>query len=1642
MKISALDIETAEAFAKEVNTQFRDRLRETENADFFTFVELYFHQYPREELVGQNWDDLFGCLYGWWEFLQKFDRSSSKVRVFNPSLEEHGWLSSHTAIAVLHRDVPFLVDSIRLEINRRNIAIHTIKSTLISVERNESSELLRVLPGKSSDKLPSADAAQGLAANESLLFLEINRHTDKQALHEISSAISDVLKSVDAVVNSYHPLLEQAQASIDNIKHARSQCSDDSLLTEMARAEIFLQWMREGYFTFMGYAEYDIKKSKSGKELVENIESRMGIAKLLDIPARRIDLSEDLPGVKQFYESSRVINFAKAFARSRVHRSAYPDYVIVKRFDKNGNVCGESRFKGLYTAEVYNDSPTAIPIISDKVGYVFSKAGLEVDSHTGKMLKQILETFPRDELFQSTPEELYDVAIRIAQINERYRVRLFMRRGPYGKFVSCMLYVPKDIFNTQVRLKIQSIIGEVLGATEQEFTTYFSESILARVHLVFKINPKSPLEFDVKELEQRIIDVIRSWGEHLATSLVETLGEEKGTQFYNQYKDGFSNAYRESYDARTAVHDIQMLDELNGDTDIVMSFYQPIGSEERSVRFKIFRKDHALELSDIIPLLENLGLRVIGEHPYQLRRVVSGEKQMIWLHDFSLEYNLPTIIDVNAARQNFHESFLAIWQGKVESDEFNHLVLGARLNWPEVNILRAYAAYMKQTMFNFSQSYIASTLSAHLDITRNLIALFKANFDPRINQSTDKDRERIDRLTDKILKSLDAVENLNEDRIIRRYLDLIQGTLRTNYFQVDSNGKRKEYLSIKFSPRTIADIPEPRPKFEIFVYSPRVEGVHLRGGAVARGGLRWSDRFEDYRTEVLGLVKAQHVKNAVIVPGGAKGGFIAKSVMPHFTREETFEEGVACYKTFISGLLDITDNLINNEIAPPEQVVRKDGDDPYLVVAADKGTATFSDIANAISKDYNHWLGDAFASGGSQGYDHKGMGITARGAWVSVRRHFKEKGIDIQKDDFTVVGIGDMAGDVFGNGMLLSEHICLTAAFNHLHIFVDPNPNAAKSFKERQRLFALPKSSWSDYDDTLISKGGGVFSRSLKSISISPEMKKRFGISASSLTPNELISALLRSPVDLLWNGGIGTYIKSRNESHADVGDKANDTLRVNGDELRCKVFGEGGNLGMTQLGRVEFCLNGGACNTDFIDNSAGVDCSDHEVNIKILLNDLVVNGDMTEKQRNQLLAEMTDEVAELVLDNNYQQTLSISIASSQAVQRMGEYRRFINDLQTKGTLDRQLEFIPEDEVLIERQTAGIGLTRPELSVLVSYSKVELKEVLAKSDLAADSYMAKCLNKPFPTPLQQRFSDAIAAHRLRNEIIATQLANDMVNTMGFTFVQRLSESTGASADQIAKAYVTARDIFGFPEFKHAVEGFDYKIPADLQSEMLIGMVRRVRRGTRWFLRNRRGQLSPEQEINTFLPLMQDISASLPDVLRGDSLVQWNSEYNRLINLGVSSELATALAMPTNLYSGLGMIEAAQQSETSVHKAAQTYFILGDKISLGWFANEVSEVKVESYWQAMARESYMDDLEAQMRTLSVAIIRLAGPEGDIEETVEKWMAFHSTLVGRWRDMITELQAAPGTDFAMFSVALRELLDLAQASQHCISLDEAC
>jgi len=1145
---------------------------------------------------------------------------------------------------------------------------------------------------------------------------------------------------------------------------------------------------------------------------------------------------------------------------------------------------------------------------------------------------------------------------------------------------------------------------------------------------------------NLREVVAKMMTESQSWDDDLHAQLVESLGEASGGLCAQMFSGGFPSAYRARFPVAEAIGDIHQIQSIAVSSDVPMRFYrlvepsadkQPLSDGE--LNFKLYSQGNPVILSDVIPILENLGMRVLGEHPYRVQR---RDGEHFGVSDFTVEcHSHCRGADLEKAKPLLQEAFREIWNGFAENDDFNQLIMAAGLGWREVALLRAYSRYIKQIRFGFSQPFIADTLARHLNITSMLVVYFNARFDPDIPAET---REVMaGRIESDILGALEAVESLDDDRILRRFYVLIKATLRTNYYQHQHGGQIKGYLSFKLDPAAIPDIPKPCPRFEVFVYSPRVEGVHLRAGPVARGGLRWSDRVEDYRTEILGLVKAQQVKNSVIVPVGAKGGFIVKQPPRDGSREDLRAEGIACYQTFIRGLLDLTDNLEGGVVVPPADLVRHDDDDTYLVVAADKGTATFSDIANRLSEEYGFWLGDAFASGGSEGYDHKKMGITARGAWESVKRHFLEKGLDTQNDEFTVVGIGDMAGDVFGNGMLLSDRIRLVGAFNHQHIFIDPEPDPRATFAERQRLFQTPGSSWADYDVRLISEGGGVFPRSMKSIPLSPQMCALLNLEDNRLSPNELISALLKAPVDMLWNGGIGTYVKAREESHEDVGDKSNDGLRINCDQLRCKVLGEGGNLGVTQLGRIGFARTGGAANSDFIDNAGGVDCSDHEVNIKILLNDLVQQGRLTLDQRNRMLRAMTPEVADLVLTNNYRQAMTLSLAQSGVVASADEYERLMRRLETEGKLDRALEFLPDDDELLARRERAASFTRPELAVLVSYAKIELKQALLTAPIVHDHRFASALHSAFPASLREAFPDAVETHPLRAEISATQIANDIVNRMGITWVDKIRNATGVDCGRLAAAYLISLRVHGVDAKWIEIEALDGQISARIQAEMFADVIRLVTRSTRWLLQNRWHGLDPDNCVGRYHEPLAEVLASTERLAMVIPESRWQERYEEYHKEEVPEHLAAYCASAESRYWLMDMIEISRQLGQPLESVAWVYFRLGESLNLTWLDRQMRVFRARGHWQVLATIHYRDELDQKLRDLTSSVFSVEPDEApgkrSPEQLLEVWREDKQPLLGRWKQMLGDMQASNEVDCAVFSVAHGVLRELASNTE---------
>jgi glutamate dehydrogenase len=1597
-----------------LNNIAQKNLTKSQAGQFKQFIASAMHFYPDADYLRRPAEDIFHSLWGLLSFslnpAPSLGSCGAAVRVFNPDPGVDGWSSRFTSIYISQSDMPFLVDSLRIVLNRRELNIYTLQSNPIWAVRDENGLLLST----HSDYMDGAE-------REALISIEVDRHAESE-LPDLHQELLAVLDDVEVVVNDFDPMRQRVELLINELQDR----APDSV--EVSESLEFLRWIHSGYFTFTGCVEFKLQEDGGTQYLTEVADSRCGLFKKYGRDARQQSMEDLSPGVRGLYQSGEILTLTKSSQRSRVHRDVYSDYLVVKRLDSQGKAVGEVRFLGLYTSQFYSYSPRRIPMLRKKVDWVIENAGFAPNSHDGKALQAILDFHPRDELFHVSREMLATTAIGIWQIYERRVTKVFMHPDPFDKFVSCIVYIPREAFNTDAREKIRQSIGDELQATESEFSTQFlPESVLVRIYLVYQINDKKYCEIDSGRLEEIVLQITRGWSDTFAQIAYKEHGEAEGTALARRFKQAFPASYKELYSPQQALQHLALFDDLEGTAElaIVLQSQREPRHEQSHFSLRLFHRQSPLELSDMIPILENLGFRVVMEHPYLIQPEAESP---VWMQEFYLTFSLDADVDVEAVQGNFKEALSRVWKGDAENDSFNRLVVGARLDWRAVAMLRLYARYLKQLGISYSQDFIADTLSRYLDITRHLVALFKSFFDPRY--ANDSRSERSSGLVNNVIEALENVDNINEDNVIRGYLEVIQATLRTNFYQVFADGTHKSYISVKLQSSEISLAPKPRPAFEIFVYSPRVEGVHLRGGKVARGGLRWSDRLEDYRTEVLGLVKAQQVKNAVIVPTGAKGGFVAKQASMAAGREAWLQEGVASYMLYIQALLDISDNLIEGELVPPQDVVRRDGDDPYLVVAADKGTATFSDIANEISEANNFWMGDAFASGGGNGYDHKGMGITARGAWVAVQRHFREIGMDIQQQDFTVVGIGDMGGDVFGNGMLLSEHIQLVAAFNHLHIFIDPNPDSAATFVERKRLFETPRATWDDFDKSLLSAGGAVYSRSAKSLKLTPQIKQRFDIVEDEVTPTTLLTALLKAQVDLIWNGGIGTYVAGSTESSADVGDRGNDALRIKGKQLRCKVFGEGGNLGMTQRGRIEFCLNGGLCNTDFIDNAAGVDCSDHEVNIKILLNKQVAAGQLSRADRNDFLASMTEAVAELVLHNNARQTQAISLAVHRSEQQHAEYQRFMGWLEESGRLDRELEFLPTDDQLNERVNRNQPVwTRPELSVLVCYSKVMLKEALMEADLVSEHWLAKSLNNAFPAELIKRYGPQVAEHQLRQEIIATQLANDLVDRVGFSFFFRQMESTGASAGEVVRAYSSVLNILGIDELWHSIEQ-NVGLSASVQLDLLHMLIRLVRRTTRWFLRNRRLNLNCSDTIPQFAVPMQVVIEQMPELHEAEWIKLWSAEKHNLTELNVDDGLAARIAASDSIFLSLGIVDTALRQQKPIEQTAQLYFTLGEYLSLDWFMAQIVGLQPQNRWQDLARESYVDDLESQRRRLTASLLKQN--ISDVTVLLDTWQTQQQPLIDRWQAMIKDLRRGTAPDFAMISVALRELLDLVQSS----------
>jgi glutamate dehydrogenase len=1584
-------------------TEARARVSSEKADSAEQFVRRYFTLVAPDDIIYTSFDTLLGGALSLWEFGEERPPGKPKIRLFNPTAEANGWALEHTVIEIVNDDMPFLVDSVSAELLRLDRTIHLLLHPVVRVRRDTSGQR---------HGIPSTGATAPDAFLESFMHIEIDQETEPAELERIRTSIENVLGDVRVAVADFNAMRQQLTKEVAILHDARLPMPEE----EISEAREFLKWLDDGNFIFLGFRHYKFETHGGNDYLPAVPETGLGILRAMRPESAQRSNAPLTPEFSEYARKKDLIIITKANNRSRIHRAVPMDRIGMKRYDKDGNLIGEDRFLGLFTSAAYSRSVREIPMLRLKATRTIERAGLDPRSHNGKALVDILETFPRDEFFQITDAQLFDIARGILLLQERQRVALFTRKDVFERFVSCYVFVPRDRYTPDFKERAKQILEEAFAGSETQIYDHVTDSPLARGLFIVRTTPGKVPDIDVKRVEAYLAEAARTWSDRLLESLTQQHGEEEGIELHRRYKKAFPMAYAERFTAAAALYDIDHVEQVLATGDLVVDLYRH-RSEQRQFHCKIIHAGAPVPLSDIMPRLENMGLKVLNEVPYEVQPL--GAPYPVRIRDFSLSGE-GMQDDLLPVKQKFQEAFIRVWNRQAENDGFNRLVLTAGLEWHEVVVLRAYCKYLRQIGVTLSDAYIQQTLANNPAIARQLIKLFVTRFDPALGSAgkTSGREMAAMNIRAEIEDALEDVRNPDEDRILRLYVTLIEATLRTNYWL------RKPYLSFKLDSQQIRELPLPRPLFEIWVYAPHMEGIHLRAGKVARGGIRWSDRREDFRTEILGLMKAQNVKNVVIVPMGSKGGFVVKN--PPADRAAFQKEGVECYKTLLRGMLDVTDNLRGDEVVAPKDVVRRDADDPYLVVAADKGTATFSDIANSISAEYGFWLGDAFASGGSAGYDHKAMGITARGGWEAVKRHFRELGCDIQREDFTAVGVGDMSGDVFGNAMLLSPHIKLLGAFNHSHIFVDPDPDPKSGLAERQRLFDQ-RLNWNGYNTALLSQGGAIFERSEKVVTVSDEVQRCFDLEKKTLTPAELIRAILRARADLLWLGGIGTYVKATDEDHAAARDRANDALRVDARELRVRVVGEGANLGFTQRARIEFALADGRLNTDAIDNSAGVDTSDHEVNIKILLYDAIERGELAGiEERNGILAEMTDEVGHLVLRDNYEQTQAISVTDSMGESVLDEQARFMRALERAGKLNRAIEGLPDDETINDRHSAHIGLTRPELAVLLAYSKIVLYADLLASDLPDDPLLVDDLLLYFPAPLRQRFRAAVERHRLRREIIATYVTNNIINRIRPTFVWQMGEETGKPASDVARAFTIIRESFDLRSLWHEVEALDNQIAARTQIEMFIEAGRLLERATQWVLRSGYEKLDTAAAVAEYRPCIAAISEKLHDILPASLLASVKGRQGEMESEGVPERLAYRIASLGVLSAALDIVRLARGRK--VEDVARVYFGVGARFGLDRLRSAGASIAAETPWQKAAVSAVIDDL---FNYQSVLVSRVLSESNGARDPIDPWLASRSRMVERIDQTMTDFRAAQSVDLAMLTVASRQLRALVES-----------
>ncbi len=1574
-------------------------------------IRLYYERVAPQDLADKDPIDLYGAAVRHLQLAGQRAPAETLVQVYNPDIDEDGWSSGHTVIDVVSDDMPFIVDSVLALLEVQGRQVHVLVHPIAAVDRDEHGRVRGIEPSENG----------GAGLTESFLHLEIDRVASGASVERLRQDTLAVMRDVRVAVSDWMPMREQALAlayeledwAVDSTPRFRADVGTDA-----AEVAALLRWMESGHFTFVGYREYDFRDDPDHPLIVSRPETGLGTMRQSEETTRRLDQLP--PEITDQARRPNILNLTKANTVSTVHRAVPLDYIGIKEINADGRVTGERRFLGLFTSAVYSGRIEDIPVVRAKVAEVVRRSNFAPGSHDRSRLLNILQLHPRDELIQTGVDRLEETALDILDLRDRRQVSLLIRRDDFGRFLSCLVFVPRDRHSTGVRLEIERILMDAYQGRSSRFSTEISSDSLARIHFVIYTDPNTWEELpDLTAVQTRLTRAIRTWDDYLRAALISAHGEHHGLALVDRYGSAFSAAYRSNVYAEGAVSDIEHLEALEeGDLDVAM--HRPLEAEETLLRCKLYRLGRPITLTQFIPLLHDLGAVVIDEIPYEV--LVEGERPR-FIYDIGIRLDQQLDQD---GRARFREAILAVWSERAESDSFARLVTAAGLTWQDVTVLRAYARYLVQVGSHFSPAYVRETVNRNPRIVSLLLELFRLRFHP-----DDHDEVTASDKRSEIVDAIDQVPSLDADRILRSFLALVDATNRTNHWQRSDDGEPRPALAFKLDLSDVPDVPRPIPTAEIYVNCPRTEGVHLRSGRVARGGLRWSDRMEDYRTEILGLMKAQSVKNSVIVPAGAKGGFVARRLPEDGDRDAIAGEVVACYRTFIGALLDLTDNLVDGEVVGPDRVVRRDGDDPYLVVAADKGTASFSDIANEIAETRGFWLGDAFASGGSSGYDHKELAITSRGAWVSVRHHFAGMGLDVDRTEFSVAGVGDMSGDVFGNGMQRSRMIRLVAAFDHRHIFIDPTPDAVGPFDERRRLFEMPRSSWDDYDRSLISPGGGVFSRAAKSIEITDEMAEVLGIDSevTEITPNGLIRAVLRSPVDLLWNGGIGTYVKASTETHAEVGDRSNETVRVDADELRCRVVGEGGNLGVTQRGRIEYAIAGGRINTDAIDNSGGVDCSDREVNLKILLSQAVAGGDLTRKHRDQLLDEMADEVCAQVLANNDAQNETLTAALVQAPEMVEAHQRLMAMLTERAGLDRELEALPTDAELAARQNADRGLARPELAVLLAFTKNLLAAELVDSPLASDPTYDGALLAYFPRQIRERYPDLAVAHPLRAELVATAVANQLVNRGGISMVHRLMGETSATVADIARAHTAATRIYDLDTVWSSIDALGPEVPADVRTRMQLDVKRLGERAARWLLRNEPQPIDIGAVVATYsAPVreLHDIVAGSEDAPALDS----EAKVEELVDAGVPDALARRVEASGPAFGFLELSRVAARTGVDLRLVAAISGALDDQLELSWLRRQLTELPRTDYWEAMARGALRDEFFREHAALTAAVLDHAGGRLQAEKSVKDWLDANAVTADRCRQTFADIRASGIQDLARVSVAVRSLNQLAR------------